>query len=280
VTINKRQKEILREIILHCILIIFSSIFLFPFVWLLSTSLKTEEQLFGFPPKIIPNPVRWRNYTDMLQFLPFFKFLLNTVYVTAMTIIGVLFSSTLTAFGFARLKFPGRDLLFLILLGTMMLPYQVTMVPLYLTYSRLNWVDSYKPLWVSSFFGWSFYIFLLRQFFMTIPKELEDAAKIDGCSYIMIYYKIMLPLIKPALATVAIFSFMGAWNDFIGPVIYLNSTEKLTLSVGLRLFQQQYGGYFQMMMAAATFMTIPVILIFFFAQKYFIQGIVLTGLKG
>jgi ABC-type glycerol-3-phosphate transport system permease component len=197
-----------------------------------------------------------------------------------MTIIGVLFSCTLTAFGFARLKFPGRDLLFLILLGTMMLPYQVTMVPLYLIYSRLNWIDSYKPLWVSSFFGWSFYIFLLRQFLMTIPKELEDAAKIDGCNYIGIYYKIMLPLIKPALATVSIFSFMGAWNDFIGPVIYLNSTEKLTLSIGLRLFQQQYGGYFQMMMAAATFTTIPVIIVFIFAQKYFIQGIVLTGLKG
>jgi len=277
--IRKRRKELIKKAIAHFFLLIGAAIFIFPYLWLVSTSLKPDEELFTFPPSLIPHPVIWNNYPRMLTFLPFTRFFFNTSYVTFMTLAGVLISCSLVAYGFSRLRFPGRDILFVILLSTMMLPYQVTMVPLYITFKMLGWIDTYKPLWVPAFFAWPFYVFLLRQFFLTIPYELEDAAKIDGCSYFGIYWRIMLPLIKPAIATVAIFTFMGAWNDFIGPLIYLNTTQKLTLALGLQFFRTLYSGEWSLMMAAATFMTFPVVLLFFFTQKYFIQGIVLSGLK-
>lgn len=268
-----------KKIIHHFFLIIGSIIFIFPFYWLISTSLKEEANIFILPPQLIPDPTRWQNYVDVFLYFPFLRFFINSVYVCTLTILGILISCSLVAFSFARLKWPGRDIFFVILLSTMMIPFQVTMVPLYLIFRDLGWIDTFKPLWVPAWFGSAFYIFLLRQFFQGIPRELEDAAKIDGASYFCIYSRIILPLSKPALLTVVIFTFMGAWNDFIGPLIYLNSTEKLTLALGLRLFQSQFGGEWALLMAASTMMTLPLVILFFIAQRYFIQGIVLTGLK-
>jgi len=226
----------------------------------------------------------WKNYSDALAFLPpeyhmGLRPLWNTIYVTLLTILGTVLSSSLVAFAFARLRWPGRDVLFVVLLATMMVPPAVTMLPVFLIFRSLNWIDTLKPLWFPALFGSAFNVFLLRQFFMTIPNDLEDAAKIDGCSYFTIYWKIMLPLIKPALAAITIFAFMGSWNNFMGPLIYISSPEKMTLAYALQLFQGMHGGEPAMMMAAATLVMLPVLGVFFFTQRYMIQGVTLTGLK-
>jgi multiple sugar transport system permease protein len=227
----------------------------------------------------------WKNYPDSLKFLPpetnhGLVFLGNTLQITVLSIIGTLLGSSMVAYGFARLKFPGRDALFVVLLATMMLPQAVTMMPVFLIFRWLGWIDTLKPLWVPSFFGSAFNIFLLRQFFLGIPTELEDAAKIDGCSYLGIFWRIMLPQIKPALAALTIMAFMGAWNDFRNPLIYISSPEKETLAYALQLYQTSHGGEPGLMMAASTLVMIPVLALFFFTQRYFIQGITLTGIKG
>lgn len=255
-------------------------IFIYPFLWLISTSLKTPQQAFEFPPTLIPRPFHWQNYPDMFNYLPFFLFMRNTVMVTFAGVVATIFSSSLVAYGFSRLRWPGRDLVFLFVLSTMMLPPQVTMIPVYMIMRYIGWIDSLYPLWVPRVFGVPFFIFLLRQFFLTIPFELEDAARIDGCSYWKTYSQVILPLAKPALIVVTIFSFMQLWNDFLGPLIYINSVDKMTLALGLRLFQNYYSGEWTLMMAASSLMTIPVVILFFFTQRYFIQGITLTGMKG
>lgn len=229
--------------------------------------------------------LKWKNYPDALKFLPpeydrGLRPLWNTIYITLLTIIGTIISSSLVAFAFARLRWPGRDLLFMLLLATMMIPGAVTMLPVFLIFRSFGWIDTPKPLWVPALFGSGFNIFLLRQFFMTIPNELEEAARIDGCSYFTIYWKIMLPLIKPALAALTIFAFMGSWNNFMGPLIYINSPEKVTLAYALQLFQGAKGGEPAMMTAAATLVMLPVLVVFFFTQRYMVQGVTLTGLKG
>ncbi|OQA84494.1 MAG: L-arabinose transport system permease protein AraQ [bacterium ADurb.Bin236] len=204
----------------------------------------------------------------------------NSLYLVVLNVLGQLFACSLVAYAFARLRFYGRDILFGILLATMMLPSQVTMIPVFLIFKSFGWYDTLKPLWVGSFFGSAFNIFLLRQFFMTIPQDLEDAAKIDGCSFFGTYWRILLPLVRPALATVAIFTFMGTWNEFMGPLIYIGSQSLTPLSLGLFMFRSEHGGEWGMMMAASTLMTLPVVVIFFFAQRYFIQGVTLTGMGG
>jgi multiple sugar transport system permease protein len=229
--------------------------------------------------------LHWKNYSDALTFLPpetlhGAMYLWNTVVVTLLNIAGVLISSSLVAVAFARLRWPGRDFLFILILSTMMLPAAVTLIPVFLIYRGLGWVDTLQPLWVGSFFAAPFNVFLLRQFFLTIPNDLEDAAKIDGCSYFRIYWNIMLPLIKPALAAVTILAFMGSWNNFMGPLIYISSPEKMTLAYALRLFQSAHTSEYGMLMAASTLVMLPVLLVFFFTQRYFIEGITLTGIKG
>ncbi len=222
----------------------------------------------------------WENFVDVFREQPFFfRFIFNSLIVTFINIILCTFMSSLVAFSFSRLNWPGRDTVFLVLLGTMMIPIPVTMVPVFLIYRHLGLVNTLTPLWLGSLFGNAFFIFMLRQFFLTIPRDLEDAAKIDGCNYFQIYWQIFLPLTKPALATVAIWQFMWSWNDFLGPLIYINTKEKMTLALGLQVFQSTHGGDFALMMAASFMMTLPVILLFFFFQRYFIQGITLTGLK-
>lgn len=267
----------------HLILIIAGIFFVFPLYWLLSTSLKADVQIMKVPPVWIPNPVQWKNYLDMWTFFPFFLFLKNTLVIVILSMAGVLVTSPLVGYSFARLRWPGRDFFFLIVLGTLMLPSQVTMIPLYLLFNKLGWVNTSLPLWVPAWFGGgAFYIFLIRQFLLSIPKDLEESAFMDGAGYWRIYTHIMIPLIQPVLTTIAIFQFMGAWNDFIGPLIYLSDQAKFTLSLGLRIFQQQTTkaqGEIGMMMAATTIMVIPVIAFFFLAQKRFIEGVVLTGLK-
>lgn len=236
----------------------------------------TEIRQFG--------PV-WKNYPDALKFLPpethyGLVFLGNTLQISILTIIGTVLSSAMVAYSFARLRWPGRDTLFLVLLATMMLPAAVTMMPVFLIFRWLGWVDTLKPLWVPAFFGSAFNIFLLRQFFLGIPTELEDAAKIDGCSYYGIFWRIMLPQIKPALAALTIMAFMASWNDFRGPLIYISSPEKMPLAYALQLFQTAHSGEPGLLMAASTMVMVPVLLLFFFTQRYFIQGITLTGIKG
>ncbi len=227
----------------------------------------------------------WANYSGALKFLPSgteygLVFLKNTVLITFFSILGTLLSSSMVAFGFARLRWPGRDKVFVVLLATMMLPAAVTMMPVFLIFREMGWIDTLYPLWVPSFFASAFNVFLLRQFFLSIPTELEEAARIDGCSYYTIFWKIMLPQIKPALAALTIMSFMGAWNDFRGPLIYISSPSKETLAYALQLFQSAHGGEPGMMMAASVMVMLPVLILFFFTQRYFIEGITLTGIKG
>lgn len=264
----------------HAALILLSLVFLIPLYWLVSSSLKTDAQIFRFPPVWVPWPITFKNYPAGLTFIPFWRYLFNTLVICTFSVLGTLLSCSLTAYGLARIDWRGRNVLFWILLSTMMLPFQVTMVPLFVLFARLGWVDTFLPLIVPRFFGSAFYIFLMRQFFLTIPHELSEAARIDGCSEWDIYRRIVLPLSKPVLATVGLFSFMAAWNDYIGPLIYLTDQRNYTLALGLAAFSSQYGSYPGMLMAVTTVMTIPIIIIFFFAQRTFIQGITLSGIKG
>jgi multiple sugar transport system permease protein len=252
-----------------------------PFIWLVISSLKPQQKIFLFPPEWLPNPVRWQNYVDALTYKPFGLYIANTLYIVVLNQVAILLSASFCAYGFARVRFPGRDFWFAIVLATLMVPFFVLMVPTFIIFTRLGWVDTFLPLTVPFFFGGgAFNIFLLRQFFRTLPEELADAARIDGCTEYGVYWRIMLPLTKPALATIAIFTFLNAWNDFIGPLLYLTSPDNFTVAIGLATFRSVMNTRWDLLMAASTAMIIPVIILFFFAQRYFIQGIVLSGLKG
>ncbi|MBI1881161.1 MAG: carbohydrate ABC transporter permease [Chloroflexi bacterium] len=254
---------------------------LMPFIWLVSSSLKLEQRVFQFPPQWIPDPIRWMNFYDALTAKPFHIYLKNTMLIAALNQVAILLAASFCAYGFARIEFPGRDFWFGVVLATMMLPYFVVMVPQFVMFTRLGWVDTFLPLTVPFFFGGgAFNIFLFRQFFRSLPKELTDAARIDGCSEFDIYWRIMLPLSKPALITVAIFTFLFTWNDFIGPLLYLSSPEKLTVALGLSAFRGVMRTQWNLLMAATVAMTLPVVILFFFLQRYFIRGVVMSGLKG
>ncbi len=270
-----------KKAIVYLYLTLLAVVFLLPFFWMLSTSLKGSEQIFTYPPRWIPKPLHWQNYRDVLTTMPFLRYLFNTTFITVMSIIGVVLSSSLVAYAFARLRWKGRDSLFLFIIGTMMLPAQVTMVPVFVLYKHIGWLDSFKPLVVPLFFGGgAFNIFLMRQFFLTIPQELSDAARIDGCSEFRIYWSIILPLSKPAVATIAILVFMMQWNDFLGPLIFLSSKSKGTLALGLAMLVGQHTTEYGMLMAASVLLLIPVVVIFFLFQRYFVQGLMMTGIKG
>lgn len=280
--LGRARERLLGKILTYTLLFAGSALIMLPFFWMISTSLKKQWDVYLFPPVWIPNPPQWQNYVQALSVYPFHLYLFNTLRITMLTVLGATLSSALAAYGFARLRAPGRDLIFLMLLGTMMLPYAVTMVPIFMLFNRLGWVNSFKPLIAPAFFGNVFYIFLLRQFFLTIPRELEQAARIDGCGSFMIFWRIILPLSVPALATVAIFEFMGAWNDFLGPLIYLSDEGKRTVALALAYYQgsARIGPQMHLMMAVAFVVLIPELFLFFFAQRLFIQGIVFTGVKG
>jgi len=255
-------------------------LFLLPLFWMISSSLKPDYQVLEFPPRWLPNPIRWANYPEALTYVPFGRYGLNTLFIAIMVIVGHILSCTVVAYAFARLRAPGKNLLFLVLLATMMLPYPVTMIPIYVGFNAMGWVNTFLPLIVPAFFGSPFYIFLLRQFFLTLPTELEDAARVDGANTLQIIWHVILPISKPALATVAIFTFQASWNDFLTPLIYLHDQSKYTISLGLSFFRSSYDVKWAYLMAASLVTMLPVILVFFFAQRLFIQGITLTGMKG
>jgi ABC-type glycerol-3-phosphate transport system permease component len=255
-------------------------LFLIPFVWMISSSFKSNYQIFEVPPRLIPNPPQWDNYRNALTTLPFGRYMVNTAIISAVTIVGHLLSCTLIAYAFARLRAPGKDALFVVMLATMMLPYPVTMVPLYVLFKQLGWINTFLPLTVPAFLGSPFYIFLLRQFFMAIPRDFEDAAVIDGANTLQILWRVILPLSLPALATVAIFTFQASWNDFLSPLIYLQKPDLYTVTLGLQFFRSTYTTNWAYLMAASVVTTAPVIVVFFVAQRYFIEGITLTGVKG
>jgi multiple sugar transport system permease protein len=261
-----------------------SCVMMLPFLWLLTSSLKTQLAVFRYPPQWIPNPPRFQNYVEAWTTRPFGIYLRNTFLILILNEIAVLGSASLCAYGFARIDFPGKNFWFGVVLSTMMLPGIVLMIPTFVIFSRIHWVNTFLPLTVPAFFGGgAFNIFLLRQFFRSLPAELADAARVDGCSEFGIYSRIMLPLAKPALATIAVFTFIGAWNDYMGPLLYLSKDpNKYTVALGLAMFRSAFLGRtrWDLLMAASTMMILPIILIFFVAQRYFIQGIAVTGLKG
>lgn len=277
--------RLLSRIVLYVVAIGLAILFSLPFVWTLTSSLKSQSELYTYPPTFLPAEFKWDNYALVFSLAPFAQFIANTVFVTACAMVGQILSASVVAFGFTRFRFPGRETLFFIVLMTLMLPWQVTIVPTFLLFRSLGWINTFLPLIVPSFFGGgAFFIFLLRQFFMTIPRDLDEAAKIDGASSFRIFWSIMLPLSKPALATVAIFSFIEHWNEFFGPLIYLNSTAKYTISIGLRYFQSTplTGDEPRdaILMAASLIVAAPPLILFFLAQRFFVQGIVTTGIKG
>lgn len=263
----------------HAFLIVVGLFFLLPFVWMLSTSLKPDNELFLWPPKWIPGMLVWSNYPDSVNYVPFFQYLGNTLTISGLATLGVLFACPLVAYGIARIPWKGSKPLFALTLVVMMVPYQVTMIPIFILFKNFGWVGTSIPLWLPAFFGAPFYIFLLRQFFMGLPKELEDAARIDGASELRIYLGIMLPLCKPALLTIALFQFMGSWTDYQGPLIYLSDESKYTIMLGLQAFKTQHGAEWQMLMAASVLVTFPIIVLYFLVQRSFIQGITFSGIK-
>lgn len=318
--------------VLYAVLVAGALVFVFPFVWMLITSLKTGDQVMTYPPVWVPTqtttyyngpqgrvvidpplvdnrdgrsqvrlpgqtePVwvpaasiqretkiapKWSNYAETWRTVPFATFAKNTITLAVLVVIGVTLSSSLVAFSFARIPFPARDALFGLMLSTMMLPGIVTMVPGYILFKELGWIDTLRPMWVPAFFGGgAFNVFLLRQFFLTIPKELDEAAVVDGATWAQIYWRVLMPLSGPALTTVALFAFIGAWKDFMGPLIFINSLERQTLELGLQTFQTLYGTHWELMMAGAVIVVLPLVVIFFVGQKFFVQGIVMSGLKG
>ena len=262
-------------------------LFIAPLLWLVSSSLKPESQVLAYPPQWIPRPVRFTNYAEVMDTFPFWRSTRNTMIIVTGTMVGHLFTCSLTAYAFARIRFPLRDTLFVMVLATLMIPYHVYLIPQYLLFKELKWLNSSKPLIVPFLLGQApFYIFLMRQFFRTIPKEYDDAARIDGCGWLGIYWRIVLPLSYPVLGAVAIFTFMAHWNDFLAPLIYLNEPKKQTLAIAIRTWEAlrlQAGAKpaaWSHIMAVSVLMTLPPMFVFFFAQRHFIQGVVLSGIKG
>jgi ABC-type glycerol-3-phosphate transport system permease component len=265
---------------IYLALIAGSVLFAIPFYWMIRTSLMAPENIYAYPPQLIPNPIRWQNYPDMWNTGPFLNWVSNSLTVALVSMIGETIGSMLAAYGFSRARWPGRDKLFVLVLATLMMPYHVVLIPRYLLFRDLGWLNTLYPLVVPNLFGSAFYIFILRQFFLSLPIELDEAAEIDGAGRLTILTRIIAPLSKPAIATVAVFSFINQWNDFVQPLIYLQSPERLTLSVAIRWFTGRHGTEFHLLMAISVLALLPIIGMFFLAQKQFIRGIALTGVKG
>jgi multiple sugar transport system permease protein len=279
----RRPRQALRIIFVYVVLALGAAVFLLPFFWMVTTALKEQSEVYIFPPTFIPRTFRWQNFPDgwTYQNMQFTRWLFNTLLITVLVLIGVLISSSLCAYGFARISFPGRDLWFMAVLASIMLPGAVTLIPLYVLYHRIGWLDTFQPLVVPAYFGGgAFNIFLLRQFFKGIPIELEESAVLDGAGRFRIWWQIFLPLSRPVLATVAVFTFQGVWNDFYGPLIFLSSPEKYTLALGINLFKGLYNTLIPLMMAMSFLMVIPMVITFFLAQKQMIRGVILSGIKG
>lgn len=283
---KKRRRELVRRVVAYVLTTLLALIFAAPFIWLLNMSLQSIQQLVHYPPEWIPNPFQWENYPNALSYpqRPFHLFFRNSLVYTFLATLGTTLTSSFVAFGFSRVNWPARDSFFVLVLSTMMLPYQVTLIPQYIIFKELGWLDSLRPMIVPSWLGSAFYIFLLRQFFLTIPRELDEAAILDGCDYFRIWWRVIMPLAKPAVVTVVAFSIVRTWNNFMGPLIYLTSTKNMTVSLGLRIFQRMAGDTgglveWGQIMAAAMMSLIPMLILFIAAQRYFVTGIAMTGLK-
>lgn len=272
-----RLKRKISKVFILGILILGCIIIMSPLIWMIDTSLKTMTEIMSYPPAIFPKVFHWDNYVKAVQSFPFFLYLRNTLFITVFVVFGNALCNTFVAYGFAKIKFPGKKILFALVLSTMMIPGFVTMIPQYVFFSKLGWLNTYFPLIVPAFFGNAFFIFLLRQFFMGIPNDFIDAAKIDGANHFYIWRKIAIPMAKPAIATVAIFSFNGAWNDFLGPLLYVNNESLYTLQIGLNTFKSQISVQWNYLMAASLLVSAPVIILFFIFQKYFIEGMDITA---
>ena len=275
----KKARQIAHILLVYAIALPGAIMFLLPLLWMFSTSLKASNEIFIVPPKWIPDVLHWENYTKALALAPFDLYLRNTLFVTIGNVMGNLFSCTLAGYAFARLRARGRNVLFLLMLGTLMLPNWVTLIPQYVLFSALGWTNSFAPLMIPPWLGWPFFIFLLRQFFATIPRELEEAARLDGASTLGIFLRIILPLSTPALATVAVLAFIGNWNNFLTPLIYLRDTNLHTLAIAINRFRGQYAVYYNYMMAVSVLVIVPILIIFFLFQRFLVKGIVTTGLK-
>jgi len=289
-TVRQRAvQRLIGRVLTYGLVIALASLFFLPFFWTITTSLKRVDELYVFPPPLFPEMPMWENYARVFQKIPMERFLRNSAVVATLATIGTVASTTLVAFGFARKRFPGRELLFMVLLSTMMLPDEVTIIPKFILFKEFGWIDTYWPLIFPDYFGiGAFYVFLMRQFLMTVPRDFDEAAAIDGAGSLRILFMVLLPMIMPALITVGILSVLNHWNDFFHPLIFLNTRENLTVSVGLRYFTTIRGatGADQgetrehLLMAASLMAAVPMVVVFFIAQRYFVQGIVMSGLKG
>ncbi len=273
-------KKRIGRIALYTIMLIVSAIFLLPFIWMVSTSLKTPLQVFVNPPEWIPNPFQFNNYVDAVQRIDYLRYTLNTLFIAVLSVVGSIMSASMVAYSVSKIKWALSKPIFGIVLGTMMIPYQVTMIPMYIIWRNLGLMGSFWPLIIPSFLGGSYYIFLLRQFYMTIPNSLMEAATIDGANEGRIYLSVMLPLVRPALTSVGVFTFLASWSDFLGPLLYINKKEQFTLSLGLYSYVSEHFVEWHLLMAASVIFVVPIVILFFFAQKQFIEGITVTGMKG
>lgn len=278
----------LGEAILFLVVLVLAILFVVPFVWTASSSLKSFGEIYTYPPTLLPSKPVWENYYLIFTEIPFLRFIYNTLVISVLTVMGASLSSAVVGYSFSRFRWPGRDVLFMICLGTMMLPVEVTLIPTYILFSKMHWIDTWRPLIVPAWFGGgAFNIFLFRQFFMTIPRDLDDAANIDGAGPFRTFTEILLPLCKPAITTVVVIGFIGSWNSFLGPLVFLNTTEKYPVSLGIHWFSgavasiRFFGPPTEPLMMAASFvaMLLP-LTVFMLAQRFFVEGIVTTGFKG
>jgi multiple sugar transport system permease protein len=275
-----RGLRIFNNISGYTVLLVLSALFMIPLYWMFSTAVKTPQQTFAIPPELLPSPVQWENFGQVFEEVPFARFYLNTLFLAGANIVGHLVSVTLVAYGFARLRFPGRNILFLVMLSTLMIPYQVTLVPRFVMFAKLGLINSYWPLILPAFTGTPFLIFLVRQYMMSIPFDLDEAAYIDGATRFDVFWRIIIPLARPALMLVIVFTFIDVWNDFLQPLIYLNDPRMFTVSLGLSFFQGARETNWNLLMAGSVLAMVPPLVLFFFAQKQLIGGISVEGLKG
>jgi multiple sugar transport system permease protein len=269
-----------QSLLLHVIIWVGAIAMVMPFLWMLSTSLKSQGAAVAYPPEWIPHPILWSNYVDVVQSFPFALFAFNSLKIALLGTIGQLISTALGAYAFARMDFPGRQTIFVLLLATLMIPGHVTMIPTFILFNWLGWVNTHYPLFIPAWFGGAFGTFLIRQFFLTLPQDYSDAAAIDGAGHFRIFTSIYVPLAKPVLATLALFTFMAHWNEFLLPVIYLTDQSKMTLTVGLSSFRLQYSTLYHYLMAGTLLSVVPILILFVLLQKYFVRGIVMSGIKG
>ena len=276
---KKKSSAVLRRVLLYIVLILIAVIMVVPFLWMLSTSLKTQYDAVKIPPVWIPDPPQWENYVKLFTEQPMFQFMLNTIKIVFFVVLGQLFFSSLAAYSFARISFKGRNVVFFFYIATLMVPGQVTMIPTYLMFAKAGLTDNHLALILPAFFS-AFGVFLLRQFFMSLPRELEEAAEIDGCNPFMTYWRIMLPLVVPAMLTLGVFTLMNTWNDYMGPLIYLSSPEKYMMTLGIAYFKGVYTTQWNLVMAGSIVSVVPILIAYLCAQKYFIEGIAFSGVKG